>query len=671
MKIRLLLLTLLQAIVCRVALAQGQPPPSPPTMGGPSSNICSGQPVDFFIQGSFSCQEAWTTGQNWSIYPTPVSITYFDKDFKDPNGPGPFKFVHVQVVFGNDVVGNTVSVSTYTACGMEARFSQSISIEASQQSSVSLSANNPIICQGENVTPLQLTASASNAGQNPNYLWNLPGGSVLTNAATYTAFNTSGLAPGTYSASVTVRPQGYCVIQSTSNTTQFTVTALPNTTIVPGGTITLCNDNQLGQQLSVTSEPNNTYQWYRNGTLIPNATGTTYSAKSPGSYYAQIASTCPRPSGSTVIRMNALPLVNAGADQTIILPKNITVLSSLSLPGTATDQEGNVSSLTWTQDVGPLTTLNPSVSGIGTGTASAALNLSNLEIGHYTFTLTAGDACPEYSSDFVDLVVAPYDNYNYIRTQALQTPYTNLSQVEWLDIGDRQQQTRYYDGLGRPMQDVAMQASPGKKDIIVPIAYDDMGREIRKYLPYMPDQNTGVYKENTIGDLTTYTLSDHYAFYNSAAPATIPNDVPMAVSVVESSPLNRIIKQGAPGQTWQPTLDVTDLSDKSVKKAYGTNSNSGTNAASDVKLFYYDIVGDQLMDEGYYEANELMANTTTDENGNETIEFTDKLGKTICRKVKADATTYACTYYLYDDKNELILVLPPEAIVEILKQQQH
>jgi len=77
------------------------------------------------------------------------------------------------------------------------------------------------------------------------------------------------------------------------------------------------------------------------------------------------------------------------------------------------------------------------------------------------------------------------------------------------------------------------------------------------------------------------------------------------------------------------------------------------------------------MDEGYYEANELVANTTIDENGNETIEFADKLGKTICRKVKADATTYACTYYLYDDKDELILVLPPEAIVEILKQQQH
>jgi len=669
----LLLSTFLQAIVYSVALAQSQPPPTPPTIGGPSSNICSGLPVDFFIQGSFSCQEAWTTGQNWSIYPTPISIKYFDKDLKDPNGPGPFKFVHVQVVFGNDVVGNTVSVSAYTSCGMEAQFSpsQPVSIEGSLQSSVSLSANNPVICQGENVTPLQLAASAINAGQNPNYLWNLPGGSVLTNTSTYTAFNTSSLAPGTYSASVTVRPQGYCVIQSTSNTTQFTVTALPNTSITPGGTITLCNNDEQGQLLSVTSEPGNAYQWYLNGNIIKDATGTTYSAKLPGTYYAQITSTCPRPSGTTVIRMNALPNVNAGADQTIVLPKNVTILSSLTLNGTATDQEGNLTSLTWTQDVGPATTLSANVSGTGTGTASATLNLSNLEIGHYTFTLTAGDGCPEYSSDFIELVVAPYDNYNYIRTQGLQVPYNNLSQVEWLDIGDRQQQTRYYDGLARPMQDVTMQASPGKKDIITPIAYDDLGREINKYLPYMPDQNTGVYKENTIGDATTYATSDHYAFYNSAAPVTIPNDFPRATSVVESSPLNRVIKQGAPGQTWQPTPNATDLTDKSVKKAYGTNTDNGTNAATDIKLFYYDAADDQLIDEGYYDANQLFGNTTIDENGNETIEFTDKLGKVICKKVKADATTYACTYYIYDEKDELIMVLPPEAIVEIFKQQQH
>jgi len=68
----------------------------------------------------------------------------------------------------------------------------------------------------------------------------------------------------------------------------------------------------------------------------------------------------------------------------------------------------------------------------------------------------------------------------------------------------------------------------------------------------------------------------------------------------------------------------------------------------------------------YYQPNELHKTKTIDENKNEVVEYVDKEGHTVCKKVQygsdANGNLYACTYYIYDDFGNLMVVLPPEAV---------
>ncbi|HMJ47151.1 MAG TPA: DUF6443 domain-containing protein, partial [Ferruginibacter sp.] len=75
---------------------------------------------------------------------------------------------------------------------------------------------------------------------------------------------------------------------------------------------------------------------------------------------------------------------------------------------------------------------------------------------------------------------------------------------------------------------------------------------------------------------------------------------------------------------------------------------------------------------GSYLANTLFKNIMVDEHGKQVIEFKDKEGKVILKKVQLTAsadngsgsgyTGWLSTYYIYDDLNNLRMVLPPKAV---------
>lgn len=92
---------------------------------------------------------------------------------------------------------------------------------------------------------------------------------------------------------------------------------------------------------------------------------------------------------------NLPPVANAGADASRILPDN-----TLTLSGSATDADGTIASLAWTQVGGPTATLS--------GANTATLNVSGLTAGVSTFRLTATDNAGATASDDVKVtVVAP------------------------------------------------------------------------------------------------------------------------------------------------------------------------------------------------------------------------------------------------------------------------
>ena len=149
---------------------------------------------------------------------------------------------------------------------------------------------------------------------------------------------------------------------------------------------------------------------------------------------------------------------------------------------------------------------------------------------------------------------------NYIVTHTLQEAgVTESSQVPGLPVEEQQQTTVYFDGLGRPIQQVGLQASPGRRDLVQPMAYDAFGRQDRTFLPYAAGTD-GYYKEGA--------LTEVLSFYNQgslAQPNVATTGHPFAQAVFEASPLNRVTEQGAAGEAWQPHSDSIAGSGHTVK----------------------------------------------------------------------------------------------------------
>ncbi len=223
---------------------------------------------------------------------------------------------------------------------------------------------------------------------------------------------------------------------------------------------------------------------------------------------------------------------------------------------------------------------------------------------------------------------------------------------------------QYLDGLGNLVQTVAVQSSPGLNDMVQAIVMDEYGRFPKAYLPYTSGDNIGTYKTDPLGRATNnYALSPQFLFYQQT-PNVANDSKPFAETIFESSPLNRVVKKGASGELWQPDNTQSYISsDRTVKYDYVLNE------LDEVMRFTYDPSIGQVSSNENYAANQLYVNKTSDEHNHEVIEYVDKEGKTILKKVEYKdengVKLYAETYYIYDDFGSLVVVLPPEAVKAI------
>lgn len=254
-----------------------------------------------------------------------------------------------------------------------------------------------------------------------------------------------------------------------------------------------------------------------------------------------------------------------------------------------------------------------------------------------------------------------FSNENYIFSRLFQRALTNSSSIA--NNADVIESIVYYDGLGRPMQDIAIKASPSKKDIVTHISYDNFGRSEKEYLPYM-DTSSAYAAYRSSAEINT---NDYYkSNYSTDIDAINPN--PFSQKEFEKSPLNRVLKQAVSGKDWAIG------SGHEIKLDYLFNS-----SADGVKLY---TVTTQLSVDGVYEPsvasystyaeNELYKTVTKNENwvsgkNNTTEEFKDKLGKIILKRTYANYVNpnqlevRHDTYYIYDTYGNLTYVLPPKA----------
>ncbi len=99
------------------------------------------------------------------------------------------------------------------------------------------------------------------------------------------------------------------------------------------------------------------------------------------------------------IAPNQAPVANAGANKAITLPTNVTSLSG----SASTDADGTIASYLWQQVSGP------SASTLS-ATNTAAINVSNLQAGVYTYRLTVTDNDNATSTDEVTVTVNSLPN---------------------------------------------------------------------------------------------------------------------------------------------------------------------------------------------------------------------------------------------------------------------
>lgn len=335
----------------------------------------------------------------------------------------------------------------------------------------------------------------------------------------------------------------------------------------------------------------------------------------------------------------------------------------------------------WT-DISPAVTSN----GYAPGTLYATTYFRRVAISNGARAYTAAAIVTVINNQ--PMAITPSSNMNYIVNSTLRTEVddvTGITQLSGMNVGSVDVNIQYFDGLGRPIQSVDVKGSKMYKDVVQPIEYDEFGREVKKYLPYALKTGTsnGSYKTDALS--SGLGQPNFYSTPISGIP-NIPN--PYAQTVYESSPLNRVLEQGAPGAAWQPLNAGISTSGHTVKQVYATNNEIAFSGADTVTSRIVPLYmatanpnGSRTLTRGNatdlnYKTGELYVTVSKDENwtngrGGTTEEYKDKEGHVVLKRTfnytGAPLTLQMLsTYYVYDDSGNLAYVLTPGSNADVV-----
>ena len=214
----------------------------------------------------------------------------------------------------------------------------------------------------------------------------------------------------------------------------------------------------------------------------------------------------------------------------------------------------------------------------------------------------------------------------------------------------------YYDGLGYPLQEVAVGASPlGGGSIVTPIVYDNMRRgDATAYLPYVRSTGgAGLEPSSTV-------LTSQGGFYY-----TYKNDThPFSLKEYGTSPLGQVKSIQKEGDAW-----AAGNGHKATITRTGYDGNDSV-----MKFKFVPPSRDTLARVEYdgtdrYTDGQLRRTRTTGEDKVTVDTFTDAFGRTVCTRSWSglDATgLHSDTYFVRDQRDSVVLVIQPEG-AELIK----
>lgn len=255
------------------------------------------------------------------------------------------------------------------------------------------------------------------------------------------------------------------------------------------------------------------------------------------------------------------------------------------------------------------------------------------------------------------LALGQSTDQNYVKSTTYKQPTTTSNPNP--DVNVANVQVSYFDGLGRPIQQIAHKQSNTGKDIVTFIEYDQYGRQTKEYLPYVSTGASVNFLPNAKTDLLNFYSSPNPT--NTGNPHFEATANPFSEKQLESSPLSRVFKQAAPGNPWAMG------SGKEIKFDYQTN------IENEVKFFKVvsswnaskALYEPAIVQTSFYTENQLYKTITKDENwtsgkNNTTEEFKDKEGKVVLKRTYNNEEVHD-TYYIYDQFGNLTYVIPPLA----------
>ncbi|WP_164466274.1 DUF6443 domain-containing protein [Chryseobacterium carnipullorum] len=213
------------------------------------------------------------------------------------------------------------------------------------------------------------------------------------------------------------------------------------------------------------------------------------------------------------------------------------------------------------------------------------------------------------------------------------------------DCIKKSETVQYFDGLGRPIQTVAIKATPLGRDVVMPVEYDSKGREAKSYLP-VPQAGTmnGAIYTNPLGNASSAGYGNEKIYsekiYDNIYTGRV-NQMVSAGTIWSQKPVNMTYNTNADGEVKKYVL-TTDWTEGRTNSAIGLT--------------------------GSYALNQLNKTSITDQDGNTTTEFQNGEGQTILVR-KNDGQQNVDTYYLYNEFGQLAYVIPPLAVSETIPDQ--